>query len=278
MSGEERDLQWESLVSAVARSIDPTAIVRCYLELGSTMDLARELSEGNGDARSIVVLAKKQSHGRGRQGRSWSAPPGALNLTIVWRLTRPIHLLTGLSLVIGARIARWGRELGAPFLVKWPNDIVTAQGQKAAGILIEVLRGGAGTLVSVGIGMNLMQPPPDVSHSVSLAALTGSVLSPPEVVVSLLPALSDAIQQFDSAGFQPFRSEWLQMAAYRGERMVVDLGGELVRGVFTSISSEGCLQIDTGAGVRDITAGHIVSIGADDGSGTYRNRAATDCE
>jgi biotin-(acetyl-CoA carboxylase) ligase len=126
--------------------------------------------------------------------------------------------------------------------------------------------------------MNLMQPPPDVSHSVSLAALTGSVLSPPEVVVSLLPALSDAIQQFDSAGFQPFRSEWLQMAAYRGERMVVDLGGELVRGVFTSISSEGCLQIDTGAGVRDITAGHIVSIGADDGSGTYRNRAATDCE
>src|ERR1700712_1173777 len=94
----------------------------------STNQLARQLAAA-GAPHGTLVTAGEQAAGRGRQGRTWSAPPGrALLLSVVLR--DPPRLL---PLVAAVAVAE---EAGDDALVKWPND-VQIDGRKVAGILAE---------------------------------------------------------------------------------------------------------------------------------------------
>lgn len=118
-----------------------------------------ELGEARGGPPSGAVLALEwQSAGRGRMGRTWhSALGGALTFSVLWRFERGLSALSGLSLAVGVGLTRALHKLGAQDVhLKWPNDVLDAQGAKLAGILIEA-RGdmlGPCTVV-MGIGLNL---------------------------------------------------------------------------------------------------------------------------
>ena len=119
---------------------------------GSTNDRARELA-GAGAPHGTLVTASEQSAGRGRQGRTWSAPAGhALLMSVVVR--HPLPEL--LPLAAGLAVARACGERAA---VKWPNDVLLADAageratRKLAGILTEG-RPQEGWAV-VGIGVNV---------------------------------------------------------------------------------------------------------------------------
>lgn len=92
-----------------------------------------------------VIVARRQTAGRGRQGRSWLSGPGALALSVIVRG----HGVDGLlPLRAGLAVARLA---GPSARVKWPNDVLV-DGRKVAGILVE--GAGAGAAV-VGIGVNV---------------------------------------------------------------------------------------------------------------------------
>ena len=94
----------------------------------------------------MVVTADEQSAGRGRQGRTWTAPRGrALLCSVVIRT--PPRLL---PLAAGVAVAE---VVGPGALIKWPNDVLVAGGRKVAGILVEG-RPQEGWAV-VGIGLNV---------------------------------------------------------------------------------------------------------------------------
>jgi BirA family biotin operon repressor/biotin-[acetyl-CoA-carboxylase] ligase len=115
-----------------------------YRTIDSTNARARELAE-RGAPHGTLVTAAAQTAGRGRQGRSWTAPPGrALLCSMVIR--DPPKLL---PLAAGIAVAE---QVGAEALVKWPNDVLLA-GRKVAGILIEG-RPQHGWAV-LGIGVNV---------------------------------------------------------------------------------------------------------------------------
>jgi len=111
---------------------------------GSTNDRARELATA-GAPHGTLVTAGEQTAGRGRQGRTWIAPPGkALLLSLVIRTPRALlSLRTGLAV---ADIAGPGAQ------IKWPNDVLL-EGRKVAGVLVEA-RPQEGWAV-LGIGVNL---------------------------------------------------------------------------------------------------------------------------
>jgi BirA family biotin operon repressor/biotin-[acetyl-CoA-carboxylase] ligase len=112
-------------------------------EVDSTNRRARELA-GAGAPHGTLVTATAQTAGRGRQGRTWSAPPGrALLLSVVLRDPPPL-----LPLVAAATVAD---VAGDSALVKWPNDVLVG-GRKVAGILAEG-RPQEGWAV-LGIGVN----------------------------------------------------------------------------------------------------------------------------
>ena len=118
-------------------------------EAGSTNARARELA-GAGAPHGTLVTASFQASGRGRQGRSWQAPPGqALLMSLVLR--EPSDLL---PLAAGVAVAR---ACGPEAQVKWPNDVVLAGPEggllKLAGILAEG-RPQEGWAV-LGIGLNV---------------------------------------------------------------------------------------------------------------------------
>lgn len=115
-----------------------------YRAVDSTNARARELAE-RAAPHGTLVTAAKQTAGKGRQGRSWIAPPGrALLCSLVVR--DPPRLL---PLAAGVAVAE---EVGAHALLKWPNDVLVG-GRKVAGILVEG-RPQEGWAV-VGIGVNV---------------------------------------------------------------------------------------------------------------------------
>jgi len=135
--------------------------------VASTMDVAHAAASHGAPAGTIVV-ADRQTAGRGRTGRRWSAAAGAgLWVTFIERPTDPAALDV-LSLRLGLAVAgvldRW---LGAPARLKWPNDVYAADG-KVAGVLVEARwQDERPAWVAIGLGVNL-RVPPDVVGAASL--------------------------------------------------------------------------------------------------------------
>jgi BirA family biotin operon repressor/biotin-[acetyl-CoA-carboxylase] ligase len=125
---------------------------RHFRRVGSTSTVARELA-GAGAPHGTVVTADEQTAGRGRQGRTWTAPPGAALLySAVVRPLEPRHSL--LPLAVALAVCETAEQLrpGVECKIKWPNDI-HLDGGKVAGILIEA-RPQDGWAV-IGVGLNL---------------------------------------------------------------------------------------------------------------------------
>ncbi len=125
---------------------------RHYRSTDSTNSRARELAAA-GAPHGTVVTAAQQSAGRGRQGRTWTAPPNkALLYSAIVRPLEERHMTLPLAVPLAVCEAAEDLEPAVSCKVKWPNDILV-EGRKLAGVLIEA-RPQDGWAV-IGIGMNL---------------------------------------------------------------------------------------------------------------------------
>jgi BirA family transcriptional regulator, biotin operon repressor / biotin---[acetyl-CoA-carboxylase] ligase len=125
---------------------------RHFRRVGSTNTVGRELA-GAGAPHGTVVTAHEQTAGRGRQGRTWTAPAGAALLySAVVRPLEPHHSLLPLAAALAVCETAERLRPGIECKVKWPND-VHLDGRKLAGILIEA-RPQDGWAV-IGVGLNL---------------------------------------------------------------------------------------------------------------------------
>ena len=154
-------------------------------ETASTQDTARRLDAGPG----TVVVACRQTAGRGRHGRVWADTTDA-GIAVSFVTTQPPRQESlAIAAAIGAAIAAESmlkRSVG----IKWPNNVVV-DGRKLAGILIEQWAGRA----VIGIGMNVTQtrwPPALANRAVSLAQL-GSTCTRLDAVAALVRAVSLAL-------------------------------------------------------------------------------------
>ncbi len=115
-------------------------------QTSSTQDEARQRFDGT----PLVVVAHRQTRGRGRSGSSWEAAPRAAAISLALALDWPTETWPRLSLVAGLAAHR---VLGAATTLKWPNDVLVA-GDKVAGLLVEA----TGAVVVAGLGVNLWWP------------------------------------------------------------------------------------------------------------------------
>ena len=147
-------------------------------ETTSTNDRARALAVA-GAPHGTLVSAGAQSAGRGRQGRTWAAPPGrALLLSLLLREYDPL-----LPLRAGLAVADLA---GDAALVKWPNDVLV-DGRKLAGVLVEA-RPHDGWAV-LGLGVNVAVDPADLPPDVRAGAAT--LGRPPGALEATLDELLD---------------------------------------------------------------------------------------
>jgi BirA family transcriptional regulator, biotin operon repressor / biotin---[acetyl-CoA-carboxylase] ligase len=206
----------------------------------STNARARELA-GRGARHGTVVTATEQSAGRGRQGRTWSAPAGrALLCSIVIR--DPPRLL---PLVAGVAVAeRIGREA----LIKWPNDVLV-HGRKVAGILVEA-RLQEGWAV-VGMGVNVAVAPAEFPPE--LRDHAGTLGLEPGAIEPWLGELLRSLEAWLGAGSEAVLEAVRARDALLGHEVRWRDGA----GVGAGIDREGRLVVRTDGGVVQLDAGEV---------------------
>lgn len=137
--------------------------VTAYAEVGSTMDVAHVLAAHDAPA-GTIVLAERQTAGRGRNGRTWMADAAAgVWLTIIERPADPA-VVEILSLRLGLHLAAaLDAFVASPVRVKWPNDLYLAgdgpAGGKVGGVLCEARwHGDRVAWIAIGVGINVTLP------------------------------------------------------------------------------------------------------------------------
>jgi BirA family biotin operon repressor/biotin-[acetyl-CoA-carboxylase] ligase len=212
----------------------------------STLDVAHERASGGAPA-GTLVLADRQTAGRGRAGRRWTSEPGAgIWLTLVERPGAG-DALGALPLRLGMHAARvLDRFAEAPVRLKWPNDLQVG-GRKLAGILVEARwRDGAVDWIAVGLGVNV-RAPADVPHAAGLARAASRL----EPLAALVPALHAAASTEGPLSGAEL-AEYASRDAARGRRCV-----EPLQGTVQGITAEGELVIDTGGATALARAGSL---------------------
>jgi len=246
----------------------PRVIVRLDT-VDSTQSVAFALAE-RGAADRTVVVADQQLAGRGRRGRTWSAPAGtSLLASIVVRPRLPQPLLATLSLTTAVAAAEALRRVtGVEARLKWPNDLLVS-GRKIAGILLESRMAGraaangstpsgSGIVTIVGVGINLGQRefPPDLADgATSVAIETGRAPSREAVLTALLEEFDVWRARLEEKGFEPVRERWRRLSDTLGRRVTVDD----VSGIAVDLDVDGALLVDVGGSVKRVLAGAISS-------------------
>lgn len=251
---------------AHARSVLPGgpgarfADVRWVAETGSTnadvMELARL-----GQPEGIVVVADHQTAGRGRAGRTWTAPSGAgLLLSILLRPPAAAVDLTTMAVAVAAAAAVESVAGFAPRL-KWPNDLVwpgggAAPDRKLAGILAEAdwPNDGDGVAVVVGIGINVAWPddlPAELAEiAVAINHVTHRPVDRETLLIELLSELGPRYTALLAGDRAPLLDEWRDRSATLGHRVRIEHGHGEVEGIAIDITDDGHLVVETSDGHR----------------------------
>jgi BirA family biotin operon repressor/biotin-[acetyl-CoA-carboxylase] ligase len=249
---------------------------------GSTnADLAAAARTG---ARSgTVLITDYQSPGRGRLGRSWTAPPGtSIAMTVLVQpdgIESPrwtwVPLLAGIAVADGVRAVA-----GVPAVLKWPNDVLVA-GRKFCGILAERVETPSGPACVVGMGINVglqeADLPTETATSLAIAAAeVGSMVSGGSggvpagidtvpnrtaVIAAVLAELELLIGRWEAAGADAAAVRgYVERCDTLGRRVRVELGQRTVQGVAEAIDSDGRLVVRTDAGTEILGAGDVVHV------------------
>ena len=216
------------------------------IECGSTNDEAAALARA-GAAHGTIVIAQRQTAGRGRDGRAWVSPPGGLYLSAVLRPAIAPADVPPLTLAIGVAACDAAREFGAPAELKWPNDLYV-RGKKLAGVLVEAQsQAGRLEVAIAGIGVNLATTP-----ELDTATAIGNV-DRERFIARLCAQLETWIDRYVGAGIAAIAPAWR-------DRMMRDLvlrAGELV-GTLAGLDDDGALLLQSDDGrVHRIRSGDV---------------------
>lgn len=228
-------------------------------DLPSTMDLAHALA-ARGAREGTTVIARHQSTGRGRAGRTWETPPGtALLCSVILRPALPLAELTPMALLAGDAIATAIRRVsGLNARVKWPNDVLIGE-RKIAGILIQTRQAPPGVLTIVGFGINTAVPTEALTTGATSLLAEGVNTPPYDVALDAVMRELEARYRDVLAGRAGEHLERIgQGLAMLGEDVTIRDADRDVRGVILGVDRDGALLIDVAGERRRIIAGDVV--------------------
>lgn len=233
-----------------------------FESLPSTNDLAREMAQ-SGTGEGIAILAREQTAGRGRQGRSWSSPPGeGLYVSLVLRPGIKPADSPVITLAAAVAVAQTlEQDYRIPSDIKWPNDVL-ARGRKICGILVESAIEANKLLYAVmGIGVNLGQrefPGELKDTATSLLIESGQSVTPDDFLKPLLDRLEYRYRQ---AMAQPSEviARWEAMSSYARNCVVrVESSDSIIEGTTRGLTAKGALVIEMDSGERrEIVSGEV---------------------
>lgn len=250
--------------------------------ISTNADVAAAVAAG--EPEGLVVVAERQTAGRGRLGRSWVSPPRAGIATSVllrpgaavpdrgWSPIQPARY-GWLPLLAGVALAEAVVRLAElPAALKWPNDLLL-DGAKCAGILAEAVPDPAGgpSAVVLGVGLNVTLRDDELPvHPTGLPAtslrLAGAPVTDRDPLLrALLRGLADWYGRWREAAGDAeacgLRAAYLRHAATVGRQVRVSLpGGDAITGTAVSLDADGRLVVSTVDGDRSVAAGDVLHL------------------
>jgi len=234
-------------------------------ETDSTNRVATELAQADTPAGTVVV-ADRQTAGRGRMQRSWFSPPG-LNLyfSLILRPQMPPGHVPQLSLVAGIALCRAIRGLFPELSprTKWPNDVLIGR-RKLAGVLCSMVSEMERVRhLVIGIGVNVNSRVTDMPAELADVATSvrmelGHDVSRPVVLARILDELEQAYKTWEEARLEPFLTDWRELSVLGGKHVVVDALDGQVEGDVVGLARSGELVVQLADGTcRQILGGDV---------------------
>ena len=241
----------------VAELLDQTFIrqAEVHARLPSTQDRARELRGDPALQTPALVVATRQTAGRGRAGHSWWSPAGALMLSILVpldrrRLDRSASSLIALTAAVAVaelldqEFARCGVKPAVR--IKWPNDVYVDDA-KVAGLLIDLPHPRPQPLAIIGVGLNVNNaienaPGSVAAGAVSLHDITGEQHDLQSILISLLQIMETKLRQLthDRAAVQ---ADWQSRCYLAGKVVSVRQAEQIIRGRCLGMAEDGALLV-----------------------------------
>jgi BirA family biotin operon repressor/biotin-[acetyl-CoA-carboxylase] ligase len=249
---------------------DPTTLVRAGLlahvehlaETTSTMDVARQLAADLDTRLPLLVIADRQSSGRGRRGAGWWQAPWSLAVSLVvdaHAFGEGTFPPATWSLACGVALAEAIRdcEPTVEAVVRWPND-VEVSARKLAGILVETV---AGPGVIFGVGVNTTgtasDAPEAIRHRVAtIPDVAGHSLARQKLLEAFLPRLVGLLADM-AKDPRTLGERYRPLCCLTGRSVTIHIGDVRHTGTCQGIADDGRLMLDTPNGPMHFASGSL---------------------
>ena len=209
----------------------------------------------------LWLRADAQDGGRGRLGRIWESPSGNLFASTIVRLRDTDPSPASLAFVTAVAVFDAVRQMApqVPIYVKWPNDILTLDGAKLCGVLLER----ASDAVVVGIGLNLVWHPQNLERKVTDLLTLGATPPDAQTAVEIVAEVfARYLAIWRQSGVEVIVRHWEARAHPRGTALFAKLpDGEHLDGLYAGLNEDGALQLRLADGaIRAIHAADVFLI------------------
>ena len=257
-------LDGPALAAALTRDSGLWRSLEVVEQIGSTnaelIGRARNPEEG-GAPEGTVLVAEHQVTGRGRLDRVWTSPPRAgLTVSFLLRPDVPAARRGWLPLLTGVALAESVAEIsGVLPSLKWPNDLLAADGRKLAGILAE----SSGSAVVVGTGLNVSTTSDELPETgTSLTRITAATVDRATVLLAFLRAVERRYRRWVGVLGDPVSSglaqDYLAWSSTVGTTVAVALpDGSTLEGVAQAVDWDGRLVVATAGGTVELASGDV---------------------
>jgi BirA family biotin operon repressor/biotin-[acetyl-CoA-carboxylase] ligase len=229
------------------------------------LKMAKE-KENNG----TVIIAEKQTGGRGRSGRKWISPKGGIWFSIILypkfdisnTTLFPIASSLALSIAI-QKTCKISTEL------KWPNDI-TIKGKKLAGMLIDAsFESNKIENLILGVGINfsvnikeierVLKKTPNY-YGISSLNEQKNKSKPLELIQSFLVELEKVYEKLNNNQTKEIILEWTKRSSTIGEKVEIETHNGKIKGEAIKIDEDGSLIINSNGKKNKVIAGDIIHL------------------
>ena len=211
-----------------------------------------------------IIIAKKQTAGRGQYNKQWiSERDAGLWMSVAIDVKKKYNP-SALSLVVGSVLAKELNQLGANQIgLKWPNDLIY-ENRKLGGILIESMQQEDDLLrIIIGIGLNIRLPTsmqkmlyPN-KNPIGLDSIIKKAVSINMLTANLIKSLYNAVGLYEEKGLSVFLEEWTKYDLLLGNEVVIENSQKNIQGTASGISSEGALLVSNDEGMHHIISGSV---------------------
>jgi biotin-[acetyl-CoA-carboxylase] ligase BirA-like protein len=238
--------------TAIRAAMAP-ATLYFFGQLTSTSSFAAEEAKQGRLQTPALVLTPQQTHGRGRREARWESSAGNLTMTVAYFVPHSLAAIANelplLALRVGQTAIQAIQQIEPTIglKLKWPNDLVIEH-QKAGGILIETVPTSDGTVLCVGIGINVNAPIELSTNQAGLRPISLSFVVQRKVnltnlVVELSRALIELLRRFPAEN-QP-TTDLNEILWSRGERVIVQTVEHVQAGILEGLTSQGAVRLRT---------------------------------